>query len=63
MYVNAKNEIVLHKEKEYLERNDDIVNSVSTLLAGPKDLDRTRSGTWYTIRKAQEANRNIIIFL
>jgi hypothetical protein len=63
MNMQAPNKIIIHDEKEYLERNDNIVQSVSTLLAGPKDLDRTRSGTWYTIRKAQEAERNIIIFL
>ena len=41
-------------EGEYLERNKDIVNSVSIMLALPKDpgQEERRSGTWTAVRYA-----------
>lgn len=47
------NDITL-PEKEYLERNHDIVDAVDTLLATPKEMkEQLRSGTWATIRYAR----------
>lgn len=63
LYPHAENKIVVHEEKEYLERNDDIVQVAETMICGPKDLNRTKSGTWYTIRKAVEAKKQLIIFM
>lgn len=43
-------------EKEYLERDRDIVNASTILFAalpGPYELNR-RSGTWYTLNYAKE---------
>jgi len=40
-------------EKEYIERNHDIVDSVGVLIAAPPSLtETTRSGTWATVRYA-----------
>jgi len=51
--------------KPYLERDRDIVDECELLIATPKqnavpELFRG-SGTWYTIRYANEVNRHIII--
>lgn len=49
-------------EKEYLERNRDIVNVSKIIIAAPKELlEQQRSGTWYTIRQAREKKREIFI--
>ena len=46
----------------YLERNKHIVNSVSLLIAMPKDISKLeiRSGTWATIRYAKKKKTPII---
>lgn len=42
-------------EKPYLERNLDIVREVVALIATPKESNpQMRSGTWATVRRAQE---------
>lgn len=44
-----------HTPKYPLERNKDIVNQTSGLLAMPKRFEQeTRSGTWATVRYAQK---------
>ena len=57
---------VLHKEKLYKDRNQDIVNmGTGALLAAPAypedDRRSKRSGTWQTIRMARKNRRRIII--
>lgn len=58
----CKSKFILN-EKEYLDRNKDIVNSCNILFATPEDdIEKLRSGTWSTIRYARKTNKNIIIF-
>lgn len=46
----------------YLERNKRIVDTVSLMIAAPKEYVHTvRSGTWSTIRYAWKTKRDIII--
>ena len=42
--------------KPYLDRNQDIVDSVDVLIGMPKDIqeEEVRSGTWSTIRRARK---------
>lgn len=40
--------------KPYLERNRDIVNAIQFLIAAPDGPERTRSGTWSTVRYAKK---------
>lgn len=49
--------VSIRKRKEYIERNHDIVNESSMLIAVPKrvDMEELRSGTWATIRYARKA--------
>ncbi len=57
----TKGDMIL-PEKPYLERNRDIVNASEIMVAAPKELiEQQRSGTWYTIRRAREKRRQIII--
>lgn len=52
----------LKEEKEYLDRNKDIINECDMLIATPGEYtERLRSGTWSTIRKARKAKKDIII--
>lgn len=45
-------------EKEYRERNTDIVNICDVLIAGPKeDVEEVRSGTWSTLRYAKSIGK------
>lgn len=55
---------VIHAPKEPLERNVDIVRNSSIVIATPHTFHEIiRSGTWTTIRRARELNREIgIIF-
>ena len=49
-------------EKEYLDRNKDIVDSVDILIATPKEYEEElRSGTWATVRYARKQKKKIII--
>jgi hypothetical protein len=55
------NDLVL-PEKEYLERDRDIVDNSDVLIAAPKSLTpEPRSGTWYTINYAKAQGKPIII--
>jgi hypothetical protein len=49
-------------EKDYIPRNHDIVDSVSKLIACPKEKEeQLRSGTWATIRYARKKKLPIFI--
>jgi hypothetical protein len=51
-------------EKEYLDRNKDIVKVCSTLVATPYEREeQLRSGTWSTVRYARKVNREIALLL
>ncbi len=53
---------VLLKEKPYLQRNKEIVNSVDLLIAEPRQIHEViRSGTWATIRYAVKKGKNVYI--
>ena len=48
--------------KPYKERNRDLVNASSIMIAAPRLLrEEQRSGTWYTIRYARECGKKIFI--
>lgn len=52
----------LRSVAEYLERNRDIVDETSILIATPKSIrEELRSGTWYTIRYARREKKGLII--
>lgn len=54
---------IILKEKPYLMRNQDIVNSTDLLIAFPSTKQEVlKSGTWSTIRYAQKINKPVIIF-
>lgn len=49
-------------EKDYLERNKDIVDATDYLIAAPKTrTEELRSGTWATIRYALKKNKEVHI--
>lgn len=51
-------------EKEYMDRNRDIVDDSDILLAFPlSEKEVLRSGTWSTIRYARKTNKKIFIIL
>jgi len=53
---------VIMPEKDYLERNRDIVKNCDLLIACPKEFHEVlRSGTWATVRYARKAGKPIII--
>ena len=53
---------VVHKPAPYLERNREIVDMTTVLIACPDGMgERTRSGTWYTVRYARAADKQIAI--
>lgn len=58
-----KNFLRIVEEKQYLERNKDIVDQTDILFAFPKDNkgEAIRSGTWSTVRYARKQNKKIII--
>lgn len=49
--------------KEYLARNQDIVDDCTLLIAAPakKEDDNPQSGTWQTVRYAKSIKRSLII--
>jgi hypothetical protein len=55
----AHNEIAT--PKGYLERNQDIVDACTVLVATPLQFETQRSGTWATIRRARKARKPILI--
>ncbi len=55
---------LVNAEKEYLDRNHDIVDSSDFLIAAPKgNKEELRSGTWATIRYARKRNKKVVIIL
>ena len=49
-------------EKEYIERNHDVVDTCDLLIAMPNtELEVVRSGTWATIRYARKLKKVIVI--
>lgn len=54
----------LWEDKEYLDRNTDIVNCSTSFIATPAEMEeQLRSGTWSTIRKAKKKGiRGVIVF-
>lgn len=49
---------MVEEEKEYIERNHDIVNMVDWMIACPAGFEEElRSGTWATIRYARKTGR------
>jgi hypothetical protein len=52
----------IHKPRNHLARNHDIVDATDFLLAAPYEPEETlRSGTWATIRYARKSNKPIIV--
>jgi len=49
------------KPYEYLKRNKNIVNDTNILVATPDCKEKTRSGTWSTIRYARKQGKRIYI--
>lgn len=49
------------EEKEYLDRDRDIVDATDLLLATPDGPERQKSGTWYTVRYAEKAGKPVRI--
>jgi predicted Rossmann fold nucleotide-binding protein DprA/Smf involved in DNA uptake len=52
---------VVHETKEYLVRDQDIVDAVTLLVALPEGPERLRSGTWATVRMARKAGKPVNI--
>lgn len=52
----------IEKEKPYIKRNHDIVDSTEILLSCPYTKEELRSGTWSTIRYAKKLNKKVLIF-
>lgn len=52
---------VVHPARDYLVRDQDIVNAVTLLVAIPQGPERIRSGTWATVRMARKAGKPINI--
>ena len=57
----CKGDVIL-PEKEYIERNHDIVDTTQWLIATPKEHHRVRrSGTWATVRYAESQRKDVAI--
>ena len=48
-------------EKDYLDRNKNIVDKTDMLIAFPGSTEVKRSGTWATVRYARKKNKRIIL--
>jgi hypothetical protein len=56
--------VIQYDEKEYLDRNKDIVDNCDILLAFPKShKEELRSGTWSTVRYADSVKRPVMILV
>jgi hypothetical protein len=63
-YRAFKEASVVHKEKPYLKRNKNIVDSVDVVYAFPlQEHEVIRSGTWATIRYAAKQDKPLWIVL
>lgn len=54
---------VIHLARPYMERNRAIVDACRVLVACPDGEERTRSGTWATVRMARRLGRTVIIVM
>ena len=53
---------VMYEPKEYLDRNQDIVNACDILIGAPRrQEEELRSGTWATLRYAKKNNKKYVI--
>lgn len=53
---------VVYPEKDYLDRNKDIVNATGCLIAAPSTMiEKTRSGTWSTVRYARKLGKHVFL--
>lgn len=53
---------VIKEEKEYIQRNHDIVDDSDMLIAFPSTMNEIlRSGTWATIRYAKKRGKMVLI--
>lgn len=53
---------IILKEKDYIQRNHDIVDSTELLIVAPKtNREELRSGTWSTWRYAKKKKKEIIL--
>lgn len=51
---------VAHEEKQYVERNHDIVDCTDKLVAAPKGTqDDVHSGTWAAVRYARQCGKPV----
>lgn len=51
-----------YPEKDYLDRNRDIVNCTDILITCPSGYtEKLRSGTWATIRYARKIGKTVVI--
>jgi hypothetical protein len=49
-------------ERDYLDRNHDIVDETDLLIATPSEpTERLRSGTWATVRYARKSKKDVIL--
>jgi len=50
----------IEPRKDYMDRNQDIVDACHVLVACPGEKDeQVRSGTWATVRRARKSKKNI----
>ncbi len=57
-----KNPFIARNPKDYMDRNQDIVDETDILIGAPKEIEeQIRSGTWSTIRRAIKADREVIL--
>lgn len=53
--------VYIYKTKPYLDRNHDIVDASPVMVAAPNGPEKTRSGTWATVRYARKRKRYIVL--
>lgn len=54
---------VLLPPAPYLERNRNIVDAVSRMIATPDGPERERSGTWSTVRYARRVGKPVVVIM
>lgn len=58
----CKHDAEFEEPKPYLDRNHDIVDNSTVLIACPGNMaEQVRSGTWATVRYAKKNSKKIII--
>lgn len=61
-YPHGQTHVTVLPERDYLDRNHDIVDNTLGLVAGPKsDQEELRSGTWATVRYARKLGRYLYV--